>query len=86
MAKNTSIIIGDHFEVFIGSQISAGRYGNASEVVRASLRLLEEHEQRVEALRQALIDGEASGDAGSLDFDQIRHEARKHAGLAAENE
>jgi len=85
MAKNTSITLGDHFEAFIGSQIKAGRFGNASEVVRASLRLLEEHEQKVEALRQALIDGEASGDAGPLIFDQIRHEARKQAGLTAEH-
>lgn len=82
MAKNTSIILGDHFDGFIGTQITAGRYGNASEVVRAALRLLEEHEQKVEALRQSLIDGEASGDAGRLDFDEIRREARKRAGLA----
>jgi antitoxin ParD1/3/4 len=54
-----------------------------SEVVRASLRLLEEHEQKVEALRQALIVGEASGDAGAIDFDAIRSEARKRAGLAS---
>ncbi len=79
MAKNTSITIGDHLEGFISSQIDAGRYGNVSEVVRASLRLLEEHEQKVEALRQALIEGEASGDAGALDFDEIRREARQGA-------
>lgn len=85
MAKNTSITLGDHFEGFISSQIDAGRYGNVSEVVRASLRLLEEHEQKVEALRQALIEGEASGDAAALDFDDIRREARKRAGLASEN-
>jgi antitoxin ParD1/3/4 len=85
MAKNTSITLGDHFESFISNQIKAGRYGNASEVVRASLRLLEEHEQKVEVLRQALIDGEASGDAGPLDFDAIKREARKRAGLTADN-
>ena len=85
MAKNTSITLGKHFEAFIGGQISAGRYSTASEVVRASLRLLEEHEQKVEALRQALIDGEASGDAGTLDFNQIRREARTQAGLTAEH-
>ena len=85
MAKNTSISLGDHFEGFISSQIDAGRYGNVSEVVRASLRLLEEHEQKVEALRQALIEGEASGDAGPLDFDEIRREARKRPGLASED-
>ena len=85
MAKNTSITLGDHFEAFIGSQIKAGRFGNRSEVVRASLRLLEEHEQKVEALRQALIDGEASGDAGPLNFDQIKREARKQAGITVEH-
>ena len=85
MAKNTSISLGDHFEGFISSQIDAGRYGNVSEVVRASLRLLEEHEQRVEALRRALREGAASGNAGALDFDEIRREARKQAGIASEN-
>ena len=86
MAKNTSITLGDHFETFIGTQIKAGRFGNVSEVVRASLRLLEEHEQKVEALRQALIDGEASGDAGPLNFKQIKRAARKQAGLTAEHD
>lgn len=85
MAKNTSISLGEHFDGFISTQIAAGRYGNVSEVVRAGLRLLEEHEQRVEALRQALIEGEASGDAGALDFDEIRREARKRAGLSSES-
>lgn len=86
MAKNTSITLGDHFEEFIASQIEAGRYGNASEVIRSGLRLLEEHEQRVAVVRQALIEGEQSGDAGPLDFAAIRREARKRAGLAAGDE
>ena len=85
MAKNTSITIGDHFEDFISAQIEAGRYGNASEVIRSGLRLLEEHEQKVAALRAALIEGEQSGDAGPLDFDAIKREARKRAGLPPGN-
>lgn len=85
MAKNTSVTLGDHFEGFIQRQIKSGRYGSASEIVRASLRLLEEHEQRVSALRQALIDGEASGDAGALNFDRIKSAARKQVGLKTED-
>ena len=67
MAKNTSISIGDHFAEFIDSQVSSGRFGSASEVVRAGLRLLEEHEKRLKVLRDALIEGEASGPAKPLD-------------------
>lgn len=81
MAKNTSISLGDHFEGFISKQIESGRYGSASEVVRASLRLLEEHEQKIGTLRQALIDGENSGDAGELDMNDIKSKARRRTGL-----
>ena len=63
MARNTSVSLGDHFETFIASQIDTGRYGSASEVVRAGLRLLENNESRLEALRAALAEGERSGRA-----------------------
>ncbi len=79
MAKNTSISLGDHFETFIAQQIASGRYGSASEVIRASLRLLEEREQKVEGLRKALIDGERSGDVGELDIKKIKAKAKQGA-------
>ncbi|MCW5700067.1 MAG: type II toxin-antitoxin system ParD family antitoxin [Rhodospirillales bacterium] len=82
MAKTTSFNLGDHFEQFIASQIKSGRYGNASEVVRASLRMMEQEEQKLEALRQALIDGENSGPSTPLDMVEIRQNAKKKAGLA----
>lgn len=81
MVKNTSISLGSHFNSFVNQQVAAGRYGNASEVMRAGLRLLEEHEAKVQALKRALIDGEQSGDAGPLDMQAIRRAAREHAGV-----
>lgn len=61
MARNTSVSLGDHFSDFIEAQVQTGRYGSASDVVRAGLRLLEEHEAKVRALQEALIAGEESG-------------------------
>ena len=74
--KNTSITLGDHFSDFVSRQVSQGRYGSASEVVRAGLRLLEEHEAKVMALRAALKAGEASGPAEPFDFEAFVREQR----------
>lgn len=61
MAKNTSITLGNHFDSFISEQLNSGRYGSASEVVRAGLRLLEDSESKLHALRQLIVQGEESG-------------------------
>ena len=74
MAKNTSMSLGDHFAGFIETQVRTGRYGSASDVVRAGLRLLEEHEAKVQALKDALIAGETSGDPKP--FDRAAFQAR----------
>lgn len=61
MDRNTSISLGPYFDEFIQSRISAGRYKNTSEVVRAGLRLLEEEENRLIALKEAIQEGIGSG-------------------------
>jgi len=83
VGKNTSISLGDHFEGFIVAQIETGRFGNRSEVVRAALRDMEEREQTLEALRQALIEGEQSGPYSQLNMEEIIASARQKAGLDA---
>lgn len=69
MTRNTSISLGDHFGAFIEQQISQGRYGSASEVVRAGLRQLEDNETRLAVLRAALAEGEASGASTAFDVE-----------------
>jgi antitoxin ParD1/3/4 len=69
MTKSTSFSLGGHFGAFVEKQVSGGRYGSASDVVRAGLRLLEEQEARLDALRAALIEGENSGVSTAFDFD-----------------
>jgi antitoxin ParD1/3/4 len=71
MNRNTSISLGNHFDNFIQSRIAAGRFKNASEVVRAGLRLLEEEENKIIALREAIQEGIVSGIAH--DFDPKSH-------------
>ncbi|MEO7470370.1 MAG: type II toxin-antitoxin system ParD family antitoxin [Sphingobium limneticum] len=61
----SSFTLGTHFEGFIKQQVNTGRYASASEVIRDSLRLLEEQDAmrqaRLEALRAEIDLGASSG-------------------------
>lgn len=81
MARNTSVSLGDHFTDFIDAQVHTGRYGSASDVVRAGLRLLEEHEAKLKALQDALIAGKESGEPQPFDFEAFKLRKRaEHQG------
>ncbi len=81
MNKNTSITLGKHFAEFVDAQLETGRFATVSEVVRAGLRLLEEHEAKVQALRAALIVGEESGEPRAFDTDAfLKRMHEKHGG------
>ena len=76
MAKNTSILLGDHFEKFISREVLSGKYASASEVVRTALRILETEEEKKTALIKALIKGEKSKRVEN--FDAKAHLAELH--------
>lgn len=68
--KNTSISLGSYFDQFVSNQVSAGRYKNVSEVIRAGLRLLENEESKAIVLRNAIQEGLNSPRAENFDFDK----------------
>lgn len=69
MAKNTSFVLDEHYRAFIDQEIASGRYRSVSEVIRSALRLLEDREDQLRALRVALEHGERSGESTPFDFD-----------------
>ena len=68
--KNTSVSLGSYFDDFISNQVSAGRYKNVSEVIRAGLRMLENEESKSIALRNAMQEGFNSPLVEDFDFDE----------------
>jgi antitoxin ParD1/3/4 len=60
-----SYVVGDHYEAFIARKVSGGRYNNASEVVRAGLRMLEDYETRLSEVRALVDEADASLAAGN---------------------
>jgi antitoxin ParD1/3/4 len=80
-----TISLGEHWNDFIKDRVGKnGRYAAAIELVRDSLKLLEEKEadSKLEGLRAALVKGEESGCSGELDMEDIKKEARQEAGLS----
>lgn len=82
MGRNTSVSLGDYFEDFVESRITEGRYKNVSEIIRAGLRLLEEEEIKVTALKNAIQEGLSSPKVENFDFDEnlkrLKAEKRKN--------
>ncbi len=74
MTARTSVALDEHFAGFVQAQVDSGRFGSASEVVRAGLRLLEDQETARAALVAALIEGEESGPAATFDCDAFLRE------------
>ena len=84
----TSVALSTHIEHYIRDQVDSGRFNNASEVVRAGLRLLEDQQQqaslKLEVLRAAIATGLASGPGIAADEVFDRLEAKYQAMAANE--
>lgn len=76
----SSYTLGSHFESFIKNLVESGRYASASEVMRDSLRLMEEREKiraaKLDALRASIREGMDSGPDEPLDMNEIKSAAR----------
>lgn len=77
MAKNTSILLGEHFENFVNEKVSSGKFASVSEVIRTALRLLEQEEKRHKSLVRELEIGEDSGFI--KDFDRKENLKKLHS-------
>ncbi|MEN9447838.1 MAG: Antitoxin ParD1 [Bacteroidota bacterium] len=71
MRNNTSVSLGEYFEEFVEDKINQGRYKNASEIIRAGLRLLENEENKITLLKKEIKEGIDSGIA--KDFNAKKH-------------
>jgi len=75
MQRNTSVTLGEHLGGFVKSKIQQGRFESTSEAVRAGLRLLEEHEAKLDFLKKKLALGEAQINNGeSIDGETFMNE------------
>ncbi|MCB0787647.1 MAG: type II toxin-antitoxin system ParD family antitoxin [Flavobacteriales bacterium] len=80
MSKNTSILLGDHFEAFVAKQVKSGKFTSVSEVIRAALRLFEVEETKKDRLIKELKKGEQSGFIPDFDRDSFMNDLhRKNA-------
>ena len=77
MARKTSVILGEHFDDFIKSEIDSGRFKSASEIIRSGLRLLEDEKHKIRLINEALIVGEMSGEAFTFDNEKFKRKMRK---------
>jgi antitoxin ParD1/3/4 len=78
---NISISLPPELIGLIKTKVASGRYSSTSEVVREALRLLERADQqeteRIKLLRRAWREGVESGDAGEVDFAELRRAAKR---------
>jgi antitoxin ParD1/3/4 len=74
-----NVSVGQKWEAFVAAAVESGRYGSASEIVREGLRLVEEREAKLAALRQMVEESIAEG--GSWTDEEIERDINEQAEL-----
>ncbi len=74
-----TITLTDQQDTWIQAQIDAGHYTDDSEYIRDLIRREQERNAETDAIRAALIEGEASGEPAAFDVDAFKQ--RMHAAL-----
>ncbi len=72
-----NVSLNTHFEKFVAEAVASGRFKTSSEVVREGLRLLEEREMRIAALRREIRKGRQSGDPVPYEPEEIKRRGRE---------
>jgi len=67
-----TITLTDQQDAWIEAQIAAGHYTNDSEAIRDLIRREQERRFEIETIRNALIEGEQSGEPRPFDFDDFK--------------
>lgn len=80
MARNTSVVLGEHFDNYIEEQISKGRYRSVSELIRDALRRLEKSDKQEEFLDRLddielakIVEERRGQNEIAVDFDVTAH-------------
>lgn len=76
-----TITLTEQQDRWIGAQVQCGRFTNDSELIRDLVRRAQKRASGVEDVRQALLDGEHSGEPEAFDFDAFtRRKRAQHDG------
>ncbi len=77
MTKSLSVTLGERYDAFIERQVATGRFASPSDAVRAALRLLEEEDEKLDRLRDAIDEGDVSGEPEPLDIEEFIQSKRR---------
>lgn len=84
MATHKTFTLSEQNQAKVDAYVASGHFATPDEVVKAGLELLQDQQRRIEALRQAIEEGEASGIAQGFTFEGFLKKKRQQYGTPQE--